>query len=255
MKTDKDPSVKNTDCAEKKRGGFFRTLRCDVQSVLERDPAARNALEVILLYPGLHAIWGHRIAHGLWRRGFRLTGRWLSQIMRNLTGIEIHPGASIGQGFFIDHGMGVVIGETSEIGRDVTLYHGVTLGGTSLNKGKRHPTIGDRVVVGAGAKVLGAITVGEDTRIGANAVVVKSVPPNTVVVGVPGQNVARTKPHKESDAPDLNHTSLPDVVGVSLVQLLERVEALETRLNGHAVEKPHVHAPHDEAWSGGDFAI
>ncbi|MGA9397977.1 MAG: serine O-acetyltransferase [Anaerolineaceae bacterium] len=234
---------------------MFGTLRCDVRSVLERDPAARNALEVILLYPGLHAVWGHRISHGLWRHGFRLAGRWLSQIMRNFTGIEIHPGASIGQGFFIDHGMGVVIGETAEIGRDVTLYHGVTLGGTSLNKGKRHPTIGDRVVVGAGAKILGAIIVGDDTRIGANAVVVKSVPPNMVVVGVPGQNVARTKPHKESDAPDLNHASLPDVVGVSLVQLLERVDALETRLNGHAMVTPHVHPPQDESWAGGDFAI
>jgi serine O-acetyltransferase len=246
--------VKNT-CPEDQKRGFFRTLRCDVRAVLERDPAARNALEVVLLYPGLHAVWGHRIAHGLWRRGFKLAGRWLSQVTRNLTGIEIHPGAAIGQGFFIDHGMGVVIGETAEIGRDVTLYHGVTLGGTSLQKGKRHPTIGDRVVVGAGAKVLGAITVGEDTRIGANAVVVKSVPPNTVVVGVPGQNVARSHPHLSSDAPDLNHNSLPDVVGVSLVQLLERVDRLEMRLNGHAIEKPHVHAPHDETWSGGDFAI
>jgi serine O-acetyltransferase len=245
----------DTETPGAERHGLFGILRNDVHSVLERDPAARNALEVILLYPGLHAIWGHRVAHGLWRRGFRLTGRWLSQIVRNITGIEIHPGASIGQGFFIDHGMGVVIGETAEIGRDVTLYHGVTLGGTSLNKGKRHPTIGDRVVVGAGAKVLGAITIGEDTRIGANAVVVKSVPANTVVVGVPGQNVARTKPHKESDAPDLNHTSLPDVVGVSLIQLLERVDRLEKRLNGHAIERPHVHAPHDETWSGGDFAI
>ena len=242
-------------CPEDQKQGFFRTLRCDVHAVLERDPAARSALEVILLYPGLHAIWGHRIAHGLWRRGFKLLGRWLSQVTRNITGIEIHPGASIGRGFFIDHGMGVVIGETAEVGRDVTLYHGVTLGGTSLHKGKRHPTIGDRVVVGAGAKVLGAITVGEDTRIGANAVVVKSVPPNTVVVGVPGQNVARSQPHLSGDAPDLNHTSLPDVVGISLVQLLERVERLETRLNGHAIEKPHVHAPQGEAWSGGDFAI
>jgi serine O-acetyltransferase len=247
--------TEESSCLDDRKHGLFQTLRCDVRSVLERDPAARNALEVILLYPGLHAVWGHRITHGLWRRGFRLTGRWLSQILRYLTGVEIHPGASIGQGFFIDHGMGVVIGETAEIGRGVTLYHGVTLGGTSLQKGKRHPTIGDRVVVGAGAKVLGAITVGEDTRIGANAVVVKSVPPNTVVVGVPGQNVARSIPHRSSDAPDLNHTSLPDVVGISLVQLLERVDRLETRLNGHAIEKPHVHAPQGEAWSGGDFAI
>jgi serine O-acetyltransferase len=255
MKTTQANTDTKSTCPEDQKPGFFRTLRCDVRSVLERDPAARNALEVILLYPGLHALWGHRIAHGLWRRGFRLTGRWLSQLLRNLTGIEIHPGASIGPGFFIDHGMGVVIGETTEIGRDVTLYHGVTLGGTSLQKGKRHPTIGDRVVVGAGAKVLGAIKVGEDSRVGANAVVIKSVPPNTVVVGVPGQNVSRTSPHHSGDAPDLNHTSLPDVVGISLVQLLERVEWLETRLNGHATEKPHVHAPQDETWSGGDFTI
>jgi serine O-acetyltransferase len=255
MKTTQAEIMMKTTCPEGQKEGFFRTLHCDVRVVLERDPAARNALEVILLYPGLHAIWGHRIAHGLWRRGFKLLGRWLSQITRALTGIEIHPGASIGQGFFIDHGMGVVIGETAEIGRDVTLYHGVTLGGTSLQKGKRHPTIGDRVVVGAGAKVLGAITIGEDTRVGANAVVVRSVPPNTVVVGVPGQNVARSKPHLSSDALDLNHSSLPDVVGVSLVQLLERVERLETRLNGHATERPHVHAPHGEAWAGEDFAI
>ena len=254
MKTEQAKTSERSACPDDQKMGFFRTMRCDVRAVLERDPAARSALEVILLYPGLHAVWGHRIAHGLWRRGFKLLGRWLSQVTRNNTGIEIHPGASIGQGFFIDHGMGVVIGETAEVGRDVTLYHGVTLGGTSLQKGKRHPTIGDRVVVGAGAKVLGAITVGEDTRIGANAVV-KSVPPNTVVVGVPGQNVARSHPHLSGDAPDLNHNSLPDVVGVSLVQLLERVDRLEMRLNGHAIEKPHVHAPQGEAWSGGDFAI
>jgi serine O-acetyltransferase len=252
-----EKNIANEDmiCQEGRKRGLFQTLRCDVRSVLERDPAARSALEVILLYPGLHAVWGQRITHWLWSRGFKLIGRWFSQLMRSLTGIEIHPGATIGSGFFIDHGMGVVIGETAEVGNDVTLYHGVTLGGTSLNKGKRHPTIGNRVVIGAGAKVLGAITVGDDTRIGANAVVVKSVPPNTVVVGVPGQNVARTTPHTESDAPDLNHASLPDVVGVSLVQLLERVDALETRLNGHAVEAPHVHAPKGETWAGGDFAI
>jgi len=255
MNTQENNPAKDPGCRDGERQGLFGTLRCDVRSVLERDPAARSALEVILLYPGLHAVWGQRISHWLWTHGFRLCGRWLSQILRGLTGIEIHPGATIGSGFFIDHGMGVVIGETAEIGSDVTLYHGVTLGGTSLNKGKRHPTIGNRVVIGAGAKVLGAITVGDDTRIGANAVVVKSVPPNTVVVGVPGQNVARTTPHKKSDAPDLNHASLPDVVGVSLVQLLERVEALETRLDGHAVEAPHVHAPKGESWAGEDFAI
>ena len=205
------------------------TLRRDVQSALLRDPAARSALEIVLLYPGLHALWGYRVAHWMWQHGLKLMGRMLSQLVRTITGIEIHPGAQIGQGLFIDHGMGVVIGETAEIGEDVTLYHGVTLGGTSLEKGKRHPTLGDRVVVGAGAKVLGAITIGADTRIGANAVVVKSVPANSVVVGVPGLNIARSKPHLASDAPDLDHTAMPDLVGFSLVDLIKRVEALEAQ--------------------------
>ncbi len=238
-----------------KHKGFFAMMREDIDSVLERDPAARSRLEVVLVYAGLHAIWGHRIAHWLWMHNFRLLGRWFSQVMRDLTGIEIHPGATIGEGFFIDHGMGVVIGETAEIGDFVTLYHGVTLGGTSLEKGKRHPTIGDRVTIGTGAKVLGAITIGNDSRIGANAVVVKSVPANSVVVGVPGQIVRRVHPHLAGDAPDLNHTTLPDVVGLSLAQLLERVEALETRLDGHSTTTPHVHAPRAETWDGSDFSI
>lgn len=233
----------------------FATLRRDINAVIERDPAARSTLEILLCYPGLHAVWGHRIAHWLWIHKYKLIGRWFSQLMRNLTGIEIHPGATIGLGFFIDHGMGVVIGETTEIGADVTIYHGVTLGGTSLNKGKRHPTIGDRVVIGTGAKVLGAITIGDDSRIGANAVVVKSVPANSVVVGVPGQNVSRSKPHNPSDAPDLNHTSLPDIVGMSLIQLMQRVEAIETRLDGHETEIPYVHAPSAGTWQGEDFSI
>ena len=162
-------------------------MKDDVRSVFERDPAARSTLEVILTYPGLHALWGYRVSHWLWTHNLKLLGRITQQLIRALTGIEIHPGAIIGPGFFIDHGMGVVIGETAEIGRDVTLYHGVTLGGVSLNKGKRHPTLQDGVVVGAGAKVLGAITIGESSRIGANAVVVKTVPPDSVVVGVPGR--------------------------------------------------------------------
>ena len=226
----------------------------DISSVLERDPAARSRLEVFLVYSGLHAVWIHRISHWLWTHKVRFFARWLSQIGRGLTGIEIHPGAVIGPGLFIDHGMSVVIGETAELGADVTLYHGVTLGGTSLVKGKRHPTLGDRVVVGAGAKILGAITIGSDSRIGANAVVVKSVPPNSVVVGVPGQIVRRSHPHHIGDAPDLDHTSLPDVVGVALKQLLERVDALENRLNGHG-QKPHIHVPKDDAWDGQDFSI
>ena len=234
---------------------YFRMIRRDIDSVIERDPAARSTLEILLVYSGLHAIWIHRITHWLWKHNLKLFARWLAQVARWVTGIEIHPGATIGSGFFIDHGMGVVIGETAEIGADVTIYHGVTLGGTSLNKGKRHPTLGNRVVIGAGAKVLGAITIGEDSRIGANAVVVKSVPANSVVVGVPGQIVQRSQPHHADDAPDLNHTSLPDIVGLSLKQLLERVEALETHLEGHETEKEHVHAPQGETWAGEDFSI
>lgn len=245
----------NKENNRRESGGFLATLRRDMQSIFERDPAARSALEVITSYPGLHALWAHRLAHWLWTHRMKLFGRWFSQLARGLTGIEIHPGATIGAGFFIDHGMGVVIGETAEIGEDVTLYHGVTLGGTSLNKGKRHPTIGDRVVIGAGAKVLGAITIGADTRIGANAVVVKSVPENSVVVGVPGQNIARSKPHHAQDAPDLNHTSLPDPLGVSMSSVLKRVEQLEERLNGHETESAHIHAPEAGSWRGSDFSI
>ena len=238
-----------------KHEGLFATMRRDVHSALERDPAAQSTLEIVLGYPGLHALWGYRIAHWLWGHDHKLAGRLLSQLVRALTGIEIHPGATIGQGLFIDHGMGAVIGETAEIGEQVTLYHGVTLGGTSLEKGKRHPTLGDRVVVGAGAKILGAITIGDDTRIGANAVVVKSVPANSVVVGVPGQNIARSRPHHASDAPDLNHTSLPDLVGLSLVDLMKRVEALEEQVDGREADKPHVHAPEHGSWKGEDFSI
>jgi serine O-acetyltransferase len=233
---------------------YFAMIKRDISSVLERDPAARSRLEVFLVYSGLHAIWTQRITHWLWVRTVKFIARAISQVARWLTGIEIHPGATLGPGFFIDHGMGVVIGETAEIGADVTIYHGVTLGGTSLNKGKRHPTIGDRVVIGAGAKVLGAITIGDDSRIGANAVVVKSVPPNSVVVGVPGQIVQRSHLHLATDAPDLNHTSLPDVVGVTLKQLLERVDLLESKINSHD-ETPHVHAPKGESWEGHDFSI
>ncbi|HEY3290746.1 MAG TPA: serine O-acetyltransferase EpsC, partial [Anaerolineae bacterium] len=208
----------------------------------------------LLCYPGLYAIWSHRVAHWLWKRRLKLIARSLSQLTRWLTGIEIHPGAVIGPGFFIDHGMGVVIGETSEIGCEVTLYHGVTLGGTSLAKGKRHPTLGDRVVVGAGAKVLGAIVIGNDSRIGANAVVVKPVPPNSVVVGVPGQIVARSKPHTSKDAPDLEHTRLPDTIGITIVSLMSRVEMLEKLVEGHP-DNLALHAPDNGSWRGEDFTI
>jgi serine O-acetyltransferase len=235
--------------------GYFAMIQRDITSVLERDPAARSRLEVFLVYSGLHAIWVHRMANWLWMHNLRFFARWLAQIARWVTGIEIHPGAKLGPGFFIDHGMGVVIGETAEVGADVTLYHGVTLGGTSLEKGKRHPTLGDRVVVGAGAKVLGNITIGEDSRIGANAVVVRSVPPNSVVVGVPGQTVSRSQPHHAGDAPDLNHTSLPDVVGVTLKQLLERIDSLEKRASGQMLQQAHVQTPKDDTWNGQDFSI
>lgn len=209
-------------------GKFFALMKDDIRSVFDRDPAARSTVEIMLAYPGLHAIWGHRITHYLWKHNLKLPARWLSHLFRFLTGIEIHPGATIGRRFFIDHGMGVVIGETAEVGENVTLYHGVTLGGTSLEKGKRHPTLEDNVVVGAGAKILGAITVGAGSRIGANAVVVKEVPPNSVVIGVPGQVVVRSRP--QSAAPDLNHSVMPDAIGVTITALLNRVEQLETRL-------------------------
>jgi serine O-acetyltransferase len=199
----------------------------DVATAQARDPAARSKLEVLFAYAGVHALWMHRIAHALWLGGARVSARILSQLARFFTGIEIHPGARIGRRFFIDHGMGVVIGETAEIGDDVTIYHGVTLGGTSLKRGKRHPTLGDRVTVGAGAKVLGDIVIGADSRIGANAVVVKSVPENSVVVGIPGQVVRRANPHHEGDSPDFNHAALPDVIGKSVRDLMLRVERLE----------------------------
>jgi serine O-acetyltransferase len=207
--------------------GFWARIREDIDAVRERDPAARSSVEIALAYAGLHAIWAHRLSHALWKNGGRVSARVLSQMARFFTGVEIHPGARIGRRFFIDHGMGVVIGETAEIGDDVTLYHGVTLGGISLKRGKRHPEIGDRVTIGAGAKILGSIRIGPDCRIGANAVVVKSVPENSVVVGIPGQVVRRAHPHHAGDSPDLDHSALPDVIGRSVRELFVRVEALE----------------------------
>ncbi|MEW6081875.1 MAG: serine O-acetyltransferase [Bacillota bacterium] len=204
------------------------SLRQDIQAVFERDPAAKSVWEVVLCYPGLHALWIYRMARWLWVRRFYLAGRWLSHLGRWLTGIEIHPGARISPGLFIDHGMGVVIGETTEIGEGVTLYQGVTLGGVSWKKEKRHPTLGKGVVVGSGAKVLGAITIGENSRIGANSVVVKDVPPDSVVVGVPGNvrspNGSLTKPEHLRD---LRHDDLPDAVMERLSSLVERVTSLE----------------------------
>jgi serine O-acetyltransferase len=229
-----------------------RALRGDLRAARERDPAARSTVELVLCYPGLHAVWGHRVSHWLWRHDRKLAGRLCSALTRALTGVDIHPGAVLGPGLFIDHATGVVIGETAEVGADVTIYHGVTLGGTSLERGKRHPTVGDRVTIGAGAKVLGPITIGHDSRIGANAVVVKPVPPDSVVVGVPGQIIQRRKPRAAGAPPDLDHTLLPDVVGVSLHALLVRIQALEAKVNG-AGEQPHPAT--SEVWYEQDFSI
>jgi serine O-acetyltransferase len=236
---------------------LLNTIKADIESVFERDPAARSLLEILFCYSGLHAVWGHRLAHWMWGHRLRFLGRLFSQIMRALTGIEIHPGAKIGERLFIDHGMGVVIGETAEVGDCVTLYHGVTLGGTSLEKVKRHPTLEDHVVVGAGAKILGAITIGENSRIGANAVVVKTVPANSVVVGVPGEVVVRSKDRLEPELPDLEHGELPDVIGATLITLMEHVKSLEERIDGHTEEEhvPALHGPEQGVWHGVDFSI
>jgi serine O-acetyltransferase len=207
---------------------MFAALRRDVRTVLERDPAARSALEVLLCYPGVHALALHRIAHRLWHAGLTTLARAVSHAGRFLTGIEIHPAARVGPGLFIDHGMGVVIGETAEIGENVTLLQGVTLGGTSLRREKRHPTLGNNVVVGAGAKIIGAFTIGDNSRIGAGSVVVREVPPNSVVVGVPGR--VTYKDGQRVGGIDLNQTDLPDPVMKALEQLVERIRTLEAEL-------------------------
>jgi serine O-acetyltransferase len=206
-------------------------LREDLSCVFRRDPAARSTIEVLTTYPGVHAVMVHRVAHRLWRAGWRYPARLLSFAGRTLTNVDIHPGAAIGRRLFIDHGAGVVIGETAEIGDDVTLYHGVTLGGTSWNKGKRHPTLADGVVVGAGAKILGPISIGERVRVGANSVVVKDVPAERTVVGVPGRVVdTRTGNRASGEALALDHNILPDPVAKSISCLLERIESLEREL-------------------------
>ncbi len=205
-------------------------LREDIRTVMERDPAARSAWEVILCYPGLHALWAHRAAHWLWGRRFFLLARLLSQFARFLTGIEIHPAAKIGRRLFIDHGTGVVIGETSEVGDDVTMYQGVTLGGTGKEKGKRHPTIGHNVMISAGARVLGAITIGDNCKIGAGAVVIRSVPPGCTVVGVPGRVVRRYTHRPPGSGVDLAHGDLPDPVTETLLALDRRIKAIQESL-------------------------
>jgi len=233
---------------------MLSAVRGDLRAARERDPAARSTLELVFCYPGLHAVWGHRVSHWLWRHDRRLTGRLCSALTRGLTGVDIHPGAVLGPRLFIDHATGVVIGETAEVGADVTIYHGVTLGGTSLERGKRHPTVGDRVTIGAGAKILGPITIGHGSRIGANAVVVKAVPPDSVVVGVPGQVIQRKQPRAATAPPDLDHGVLPDVVGVSLHALLVRIEQLEARIDG-ARAQPHPSPATSEVWYQQDFSI
>jgi len=205
----------------------FKQMKADVEAVFERDPAARNLVEVLLCYSGLHAIMLHRLNHALWKAGVPVLPRFFSQLARFFTGIEIHPGAQIGKGFFIDHGSGVVIGETTEIGDNVTLYQGVTLGGTGKEQGKRHPTVRDNVVIGAGAKVLGAIEIGSNSKIGAGAVVIDPVPPHSTVVGPRGRVVRR---FGQRVVPDLNHRDLPDPVGEALNILNDRLERLEKRL-------------------------
>jgi len=206
----------------------FLYLREAIRAVFQRDPAARSIWEVILCYPGLHALIAHRIAHWFYRHKLYLLARIISQISRFFTGIEIHPGAKIGKGLFIDHGMGVVIGETTEIGDNVTIYQGVTLGGTGKEKGKRHPTIGNNVIIAAGAKVLGSITVGDNAKIGAGAVVIRPVPPNSTVVGVPGRVVVQDG--VRVGGPDLEHGKLPDPMLAYCQQLQKRIEDLESRL-------------------------
>ncbi|MFT5720389.1 MAG: serine O-acetyltransferase [Motiliproteus sp.] len=241
---------------------MFKQLREDIQSVFERDPAARNSFEVLTNYPGLHALMFHRLCHCLWVRGFKWLARTISTLARWLTGVEIHPGARIGRRFFIDHGMGVVIGETAEIGDGVTLYHGVTLGGTTWSKGKRHPTLGDDVVVGAGAKILGPFLVGKGARIGSNAVITKAVPPGATVVGIPGRIVRCSEDDSSTDCLDQQRqrqkvadkigfdaygvtSELTDPVAHAIQALLDHVQAMEGRIEvlGQALRTLGVDCP------------
>ena len=227
---------------------MLAAFRSDIQAAKDRDPAVPSTLQVVFAYPGVHAIWGHRVSHWLWGRGAKVAARTLGEITRILTGVDIHPGAIIGTGLFIDHATGVVIGETAEVGDDVTIYHGVTLGGAGRETGKRHPTVGDRVIIGAGAKILGPIKIGDDSRVGANAVVVKEVPSSAVVVGVPGQIISRARPGSEDDS------MMPDLVGVSLQSLLTRVARLEAQDGGPQTGRV-IRPPEAGVWHGEDFSI
>jgi serine O-acetyltransferase len=209
---------------------MFEVLKRDIQVVFERDPAARSVMEVLWCYPGVHALCFHRLAHRFWTLRWLTLARFISHVGRFVTGIEIHPGARVGPGLFIDHGMGVVIGETSEIGANCTLYQGVTLGGTSLKKEKRHPTLGNHIVVGAGAKILGAITIGDHSKIGAGSVVVTEVPPHSTVVGIPGRVVLRSGTNVV-EAIDLDHHDLPDPEAKAINYLADKVRELERELH------------------------
>ncbi len=219
---------------------MFKRLKRDIQVVFDRDPAARSVAEVLLCYSGLHAIWFHRVSHYLYRRGWILLPRLISNFGRFLTRIEIHPGATIGEGLFIDHGTGIVIGETTELGQNVTLFQGVTLGGTGKEKGKRHPTIGNHVVIGSGAKVLGSLSVGDHAKIGAGSVVLKDVPPYSTVVGIPGTVVCRygkkiynnieLDDDDDDEDVDLDHNDLPDPVAEMMMCMQRHINRLETRI-------------------------
>ncbi|MGB7600991.1 MAG: serine O-acetyltransferase [Candidatus Sulfotelmatobacter sp.] len=212
--------------------GFFHSVREDIASVFESDPAARSYLEVLTCYPGLHAVWAHHVSGWLWRHGMRLLARLVSQFARLFTGVEIHPGAEIGRRLFIDHGMGTVIGETAIVGDDVTLYQGVTLGGTGKEKGKRHPTLGNNISIGSGAKLLGNITIGDNCRVGANSVVLRSVPPNSTIVGVPGHIVLRDGKRVIITDPKDIRDPLSDVI----IQLAKELHELRQRFQQHLHE-------------------
>jgi serine O-acetyltransferase len=212
---------------------MFSTIREQFDTVFKRDPAARSVLEIVLCYPGFHAVLFHRVAHGIYKRGWFTFARVISQFSRALTGIEIHPGATIGRRFFIDHGMGIVIGETSEIGDDVLMYQNVTLGGTGKEAGKRHPTIGNEVVIGTGAKILGNIRVGDYVKVGAGSVVVRSVPSHSTVVGVPGRVVGDAN----ADLDTLAHGTLPDPEGQAIDELTKRISELESMVRALANDK------------------
>ncbi|WP_018076124.1 serine O-acetyltransferase [Novosphingobium nitrogenifigens] len=220
------------------RSSLLAQVRGDIACVAARDPAAKGSVEILLTYPGVHAIVWHRIAHRLWRRGHRFAARFVSWFSRTVTNVDIHPGARIGERFFIDHGAGVVIGETAEIGDDVTLYHGVTLGGTSWRGGKRHPTLGNGVLVGCGAKILGPILIGAGARVGANSVVIEDVPPGMTVVGIPGRVVRDPADRRRMGGRiDLDHHLMPDPVGEAIAELVDRIDFLEARLAHRGEER------------------